>query len=167
MVIRVPVNQANFVKENIAWIADSLGNELRPLLASDKLIYRSEDEKLDEIERNTITYRVQSGDNLGKIAQNYRVSVSQIKEWNNLYSNLIRVGQRLTLHAPEGAAPARSMAKVQTNSTGQKNLHCTTGRFTLDHFSAICRTDRRPVEKTEQPELHSNQTGTTTHHWLV
>ncbi|WP_439474904.1 LysM peptidoglycan-binding domain-containing protein [Algoriphagus formosus] len=120
MAIRVPVNQANYVKENFAWIADSLGNELRPLLASDKLIYRSEDEKLDEIERNTITYRVQSGDNLGKIAQNYRVSVSQIKEWNNLSSNLIRVGQRLTLHAPEGAAPSRTIAKVQTNSNGQK-----------------------------------------------
>lgn len=45
-----------------------------------------------------IVYRVKSGDYLGKIASRYRVSVNQIKRWNNLKSNNIRVGQRLVIY---------------------------------------------------------------------
>jgi membrane-bound lytic murein transglycosylase D len=43
-------------------------------------------------------YRVKSGDVLGTIAQKYGVYVSQIKRWNNLKSNTIRVGQRLMIY---------------------------------------------------------------------
>lgn len=45
-----------------------------------------------------IRYRVRSGDYLGKIARQYGVRVSQIKQWNGLRSNNIRVGQRLTIY---------------------------------------------------------------------
>jgi len=44
-----------------------------------------------------IRYKVRSGDYLGKIAQRYGVSVRQIKSWNGLKSNDLRVGQRLTI----------------------------------------------------------------------
>lgn len=42
-------------------------------------------------------YRVRSGDVLGTIAQRYHVRVSDLRKWNNLNSNLIRVGQRLNI----------------------------------------------------------------------
>lgn len=42
-------------------------------------------------------YRVRSGDVLGTIARRYHVRVSDIKRWNHLRSNLIRVGQRLSI----------------------------------------------------------------------
>lgn len=45
-----------------------------------------------------IRYRVRSGDYLGKIARKYGVRVSQIKQWNGLRSNNLRVGQRLTIY---------------------------------------------------------------------
>lgn len=45
-----------------------------------------------------IVYKVKSGDYLGKIASKYRVSVTQIKRWNNLKSNNINVGQRLIIY---------------------------------------------------------------------
>ena len=45
-----------------------------------------------------IVYKVKSGDYLGKIASRYRVSVTQIKRWNNLKSNNINVGQRLIIY---------------------------------------------------------------------
>lgn len=45
-----------------------------------------------------VRYRVQSGDALSLIAKRYGVQVSQIKTWNNLKSNTIRVGQRLTVY---------------------------------------------------------------------
>lgn len=51
-----------------------------------------------------IRYRVRSGDYLGKIAERYGVGVSQIKRWNNLRSNNLRVGQRLTIYPRKPAA---------------------------------------------------------------
>lgn len=42
-----------------------------------------------------ISYRVQSGDYLGKIAARFGVRVSQLKQWNRLSSSRLRVGQRL------------------------------------------------------------------------
>lgn len=120
MALNIPKAKAQFINENLAWITDSLGNAPLPLQASNKLILRTDSDIEKEIQRNTITYRVQSGDNLGKIAQNHRVTVSQLKEWNGLTSNLIRVGQRLTIHATLGSTSNRSIAQVQTNSNGQK-----------------------------------------------
>ncbi|WP_457626398.1 LysM peptidoglycan-binding domain-containing protein [Persephonella sp.] len=44
-----------------------------------------------------IFYRVKKGDSLLKISKKFRVSVKEIKKWNKLNSNIIRVGQRLTI----------------------------------------------------------------------
>ena len=43
------------------------------------------------------THTVRSGENLTRIARKYGVSVAQIKQWNRLRSETIRVGQRLTI----------------------------------------------------------------------
>lgn len=43
-------------------------------------------------------HRVRRGDNLGKIASNYGVRVSDLKRWNNLRSSKIMSGQRLAIH---------------------------------------------------------------------
>jgi membrane-bound lytic murein transglycosylase D len=45
-----------------------------------------------------ITYRVRSGDYLGKISNKYGCSVSEIRKWNNLRSNSLKIGQRLTIY---------------------------------------------------------------------
>ena len=65
-----------------------------------------------------IVYRVKSGDVLGKIALRYRVSVSQIKRWNNLRSDNIRIGQRLVIYRG-GGAPAS--ASSSTRKASQPN----------------------------------------------
>jgi membrane-bound lytic murein transglycosylase D len=66
-----------------------------------------------------IMYRVQSGDYLGRIATKYRVSVNQIKKWNNLKSNNIRVGQRLVIYRG-GKAPASSSSSSSSQSGSAK-----------------------------------------------
>ena len=44
-----------------------------------------------------IYYSVKDGDNLGFIAEWFRVGLSDLRYWNDIYSNTIRVGQKLTL----------------------------------------------------------------------
>ena len=49
-------------------------------------------------EGEAIVYRVRSGDNLYNIARKYHVTVKQLKTWNNLKSDMLRVGQRLIIY---------------------------------------------------------------------
>ncbi|MBM6613269.1 LysM peptidoglycan-binding domain-containing protein, partial [Desemzia sp. RIT804] len=43
------------------------------------------------------TYTIASGDTLSGLARTFNVSIPQLKEWNNLTSDLIFVGQQLTI----------------------------------------------------------------------
>lgn len=63
-------------------------------------------EHLDMLARNTpgstygrerLYYRVRSGDVLGTIAGKYGVRVSDIRSWNKLNGNMIRIGQTLSI----------------------------------------------------------------------
>ncbi|WP_148639220.1 lytic transglycosylase domain-containing protein [Aquimarina longa] len=68
-----------------------------------------------------IRYRVRSGDYLGKIARKYGVRVSQIKRWNGLRSNNLRIGQRLTIHprkpiVHQSNKTTKTVTKVVNNS---------------------------------------------------
>jgi len=49
-------------------------------------------------EAEKMRYRVKSGDYLGKIADKYGVSIGQIKSWNGLRGNTLKIGQRLIIH---------------------------------------------------------------------
>ncbi|MBC6997569.1 LysM peptidoglycan-binding domain-containing protein [Cytophaga sp. FL35] len=66
-----------------------------------------------QAEENRIRYKVRSGDYLGKIAERYGVGVSQLKRWNGLRSNDLRVGQRLTIfpRRTPGAAAVSTVNK--------------------------------------------------------
>lgn len=71
-----------------------------------------------------IVYRVKSGDYLGKIASRYRVSVNQIKRWNNLRSNNIRIGQRLVIY--RGGKVITSTASTASSKPGSQPTKATT-----------------------------------------
>jgi membrane-bound lytic murein transglycosylase D len=61
--------------------------------------------------RDKVVYRVRSGDVLGTIAERYKVRVSDIRKWNGLNGNLIRVGQRLNIWVYPGTKPAIASVK--------------------------------------------------------
>lgn len=65
-------------------------------------------------QQNRIRYKVRSGDFLGKIAERYGVGVSQIKSWNGLRSNNLRIGQRLTIYPRGGRGVAVASQKKTT-----------------------------------------------------
>jgi membrane-bound lytic murein transglycosylase D len=47
--------------------------------------------------RTKVYYTVKDGDNLGFIAEWFRVGLTDLRYWNDIYGNTIRVGQRLAL----------------------------------------------------------------------
>ena len=84
-----------------------------------------------------IRYRVRSGDYLGKIARRYGVRVSQIKRWNGLRSNNIRIGQRLTIYPRKPVFSSNNEVVTKKGSTTNKenNKTVSKGRRNKKHNS--------------------------------
>ncbi|RXG17931.1 membrane-bound lytic murein transglycosylase D [Leeuwenhoekiella aestuarii] len=101
-----------------------------PFVANEENIYNTAKKELERDEKtlpqylevpSSVTYRVRSGDYLGKIASRYGVGVSQIKRWNNLRSNNLRIGQRLSLYPNQPVATSSSKASSKSvTSSGEK-----------------------------------------------
>lgn len=82
----------------------------------------------DGADGERIVYRVKNGDYLGRIASRHRCTVAQIKRWNNLSSNNIRVGQRLVIYrggtssgsasASASSAPAKTQSSSAATASG-------------------------------------------------
>ena len=53
--------------------------------------------------KTKLYYTVKSGDNLGYISEWYDCSVQQIRNWNGMYGNSIRVGQKLSIYVPKNS----------------------------------------------------------------
>jgi membrane-bound lytic murein transglycosylase D len=65
--------------------------------------------------RDKVVYKVRSGDVLGTIAERHKVRVSDIRKWNGLSGNLIRVGQRLNIWVYPGTQPATTASVKKVN----------------------------------------------------
>ncbi|WP_136468161.1 lytic transglycosylase domain-containing protein [Flagellimonas onchidii] len=92
---------------------------------NEEAIYAYAKKELDSLEKplpkfidtkNQIRYKVRSGDYLGKIAERYGVGVSQIKRWNGLRSNNLRIGQRLTIFPRKPYIPKQATKKSSSKS---------------------------------------------------
>ena len=87
--------------------------EMGKFVANEEAIYAFVENELKEKEKvipqlvvsqDKIRYKVRSGDYLGRIAERYGVGVSQIKRWNGMRSNNLKVGQRLTIFPKKNAS---------------------------------------------------------------
>lgn len=72
----------------------------------------------------SIVYKVKSGDGLAKIAQQYHCRTTQIKEWNNLKSDRLMVGQ--TLHIYPKASYAAQQKTQEVKATQMAATKATT-----------------------------------------
>ncbi len=94
-------------------------------VTNEKEIYAHVQAELDKREKpmpqlfeqeSRTTYKVRSGDYLGKVARKYGVRVSDIKKWNGLRSNNLRVGQNLKIYSRNASASStNSTPKTETS----------------------------------------------------
>lgn len=92
--------------------------------AAEKALFLDGTEYGDDSDRRSTgdttidTYIVQSGDTLSHISIKFDVTVSQLKQWNNLRSDTIRVGQVLIVKKPSGSSSGEdSDGSTQTTYT--------------------------------------------------
>jgi D-gamma-glutamyl-meso-diaminopimelic acid endopeptidase CwlS/peptidoglycan endopeptidase LytE len=60
------------------------------------------------------TYTVISGDSLWKVSQTYHVTIDQLKQWNNLSSDILYVNQNLLIVPPSSQTAAATTADPAT-----------------------------------------------------
>ena len=77
----------------------------------------------------TTTYKVKSGDTLWGIANKYNITVSQLKSWNKLKSNTIKVKQTLKVK--------KSSSKTSAKKTSSKKYKTITVNATA--YTASCK----------------------------
>ena len=117
--LRIPKTKASFLAENKSWIMDSLNTRPQVLLAQQPAAY----EETASQSANRIIYRVRPGDALGTIAQKHDTTVAKLKEWNSLASNLIRVGQNLTIYGSSSPVDNNTLASSATDTHGERKVY--------------------------------------------
>jgi membrane-bound lytic murein transglycosylase D len=68
--------------------------------------------------KTKVTYTVKTGEVIGQIAEWFNVKVADIKYWNNMRGNLIRVEQKLTIYVPN--AMVEEYRDLETMSFDEK-----------------------------------------------
>lgn len=113
--------------------------------------YLSRNTRIDDPTRNTyapvvtgktrLVYTVKSGDNLGYIAEWYRIPLSSLRAWNNVYRNTIRVGQKLVVYVD----PSQSEYFTKVNGMTFTEKQAMKGKA----IPANSKTAAQPVTETE------------------
>ncbi len=103
-----------------------VGQELNIYVPNEKVDYYSKIDQMNEKEKNEILFvnsgetwiehRIRNGESLSSIANRYGVSVSQIKEWNNLKSNKIFKGRKLVIYSGDTKNLAKNYTANNTSS---------------------------------------------------
>ncbi|NLZ18710.1 MAG: LysM peptidoglycan-binding domain-containing protein [Bacteroidales bacterium] len=82
-------------------------------------------------QQQRISYKVKSGDYLGKIASRYGVTINQIKNWNNLRSNNIQIGQTLYIYKNGGPSISQGSGSSSSSGSSKKTTNSKTVIYTV------------------------------------
>ena len=92
-----------------------------------------------------VIHKVKSGETLGSIAKKHHTSVANIKRWNGLKSDNIRVGQRLYIYGSAGKPSGTTASKsttTQKSTTTTSSTSSTASYYTVksgDTLSGISK----------------------------
>ena len=117
-------NLTSIAKEHKLYVADlkkwnnlkdgniKLGDKIK---LSNTLVDADEEEKSST---ETIFYSVKKGDNISLIAKNNNISVDDLKQWNNLDNNVVKVGEKLKIQKA-----TEVIAEVSKKDTKKKDKY--------------------------------------------
>jgi membrane-bound lytic murein transglycosylase D len=92
-VLRIPTQYAlKFVEKE----QDIYAYKTQEMVDKEKIL-----KEVKEVSNRTV-HVVKKGETLSSIAKKYRISVSNLKKWNNLKKDVISVGQKLTIYSSGG-----------------------------------------------------------------
>ena len=153
--LRVPAELKDTIVANRSFLYDTAGK-----VGKKQLEYLARNMPGSTYGREKLTYRVRSGDVLGTIARRHHVRISDIKKWNNLRSNMIRIGQRLSIwvlptYNSKTKDLYRTTARVnnQPDTTGKKVYTVKSG----DTLWSISKSTNQSIEQLKElNQLKSN-----------
>jgi len=72
--------------------------------------------------KTKLFYTVKDGDNLGFISEWYGVGLSELRYWNNIYRNTIRIGQKLVVYVDPSRSDFYSVVNSMSFADKQKMI---------------------------------------------
>ena len=105
------------------------------------------EEQVVSYENSTKKYTVKRGDNLSSIANKHNVSVSDIKEWNNLKRNSVAAGKVLKIKTTEKIV-SKIKREIKSDKKAAENKN-----------DALVANDKTPKSEKETPEFYLVQKG--------
>ena len=100
-----------------------------------------------------MTYTVQQGDSLYRIAQRFKASVEQLKNWNSLSSNTIKIGQKLRISP-------RNTPQEQNENASKNQVHVVRSGESLYSIARKYKTSVKALKTLNQLNsdfLHTGQ----------
>ncbi|WP_236614006.1 lytic transglycosylase domain-containing protein [Nafulsella turpanensis] len=113
--LKVPSQVAPVLTARRDAIYDSTREQNQQMLA-----YFTRNEVGSTFNREKVTYRVQRGDYLGKIAELHNVRVSDLRHWNRIQGNTIRIGQQLSIYVLPTQKASINNQLAQAGSSSSK-----------------------------------------------
>jgi membrane-bound lytic murein transglycosylase D len=127
-------NLYSIARDNKITVADlkkwnNIAEETNSVYAGDKLKIVGDKvgkEVIAELKVKTIYYTVIKGDNLSQIAIKNKVAMADVKEWNNLKDNNVKVGEKLKIESSQ-----QVLAETTKKDKKNKNLKEETRFYTV------------------------------------
>jgi LysM repeat protein len=101
-------------------------------------------------------YKVKSGDNLGKIAGKYHVTVSSIKSWNGLKNDKIYVGQKICIHKKVWVAAKTTEVKVDVTNTDNNTEVEKDNDLSIEADKTVIANEKPEQKTTTNTEVKTN-----------
>ncbi|SMG33952.1 membrane-bound lytic murein transglycosylase D [Marivirga sericea] len=137
--LRIPADQKDFISENMDEIMRfaSQGEEHFNRLAKNEVG--------STYGRQKLTYKVRSGDVLGKIAETYKVRIADLKQWNNISGTVIRVGQPLNIWIADDFYDDvnKKLTAISQQGVSNQNVALKTGEYRVQNGDTLWEISRK------------------------
>ena len=104
-----------FPKESVVVLPEFAANDFKFNEEANYAFIESVDNKEILIDEERIVYRVHKGDYLGRIAKDHNVHVFELKEWNNLKTTNLKVGDKLVIYVKNNQKKQGKTKKLANN----------------------------------------------------